>query len=154
MGWDFFSGSDSQSPRFSLHITAHQDVVHDGNFPGGPVVKSSPSNAGGVDLVPGLAAKSPHAWWSKKTKHETSNIVTNSIKTLKIGHIKKKKFKTNVVQDSPTQKPLGNSLKCVLPGTSLVAQWLRLPCPLPGACIQPLVGVLRSCILHGEFKNK
>ena len=41
-----------------------------------------------------------------------------------MGQIKKKKntFKTNVVQDSPTQKPLGNSLKYVLPGTSLVVQ--------------------------------
>ena len=32
-----------------------------GDFPGGPVVKTSPSNAGGAALIPGLGAKIPHA---------------------------------------------------------------------------------------------
>ena len=31
------------------------------DFPGGPMVKMSPSNAGGVDSIPGRAAKIPHA---------------------------------------------------------------------------------------------
>ena len=31
-----------------------------GNFPGGPVVKASPSNAGGMDLIPGQGPKIPH----------------------------------------------------------------------------------------------
>ena len=35
------------------------------DFPGGPVVKASPSNAGGVGLIPGQGAKIPHASWSK-----------------------------------------------------------------------------------------
>ena len=34
------------------------------DFPGGSVVKSSPSNAGGVDLIPGQGAKILHALWS------------------------------------------------------------------------------------------
>ena len=61
-----------------------------GDFPGGLVVKTSSSNAG--VLVLSLfeeLSKIPHALWPKKkknTKKKTqnrSNIVTNSIKTLK-----------------------------------------------------------------------
>ena len=31
------------------------------DFPGGPVVKTSPSNAGGAGSIPGRGAKIPHA---------------------------------------------------------------------------------------------
>ena len=31
------------------------------DFPGGPVVKNPPSNAGGAGLIPGQGAKIPHA---------------------------------------------------------------------------------------------
>ena len=31
-----------------------------GGFPGGPWVKTSPSNAGGMGLIPGWGAKMPH----------------------------------------------------------------------------------------------
>ena len=33
------------------------------DFPGSPVVKTSPSNAEGVGLIPGQGAKIPHALW-------------------------------------------------------------------------------------------
>ena len=33
------------------------------DFPGGPVVKTSPSNAEGVGLIPGWAPKIPHDLW-------------------------------------------------------------------------------------------
>ena len=33
------------------------------DFPGGQVVKTSPSNAGGVGLIPGQGAKILHALW-------------------------------------------------------------------------------------------
>ena len=39
-----------------------------GHFPGGPVVKTSPSNAGGVGSIPGLGANIPHASGQKKQK--------------------------------------------------------------------------------------
>ena len=42
-----------------------------GDFPSGPVVKTLPSNAGGVGLIPGWGAKIPHALWPKKSKHNT-----------------------------------------------------------------------------------
>ena len=35
------------------------------DFPGGPVVKTSPSNAGGAGSIPGWGAKIPHASWPK-----------------------------------------------------------------------------------------
>ena len=35
------------------------------NVPGGPVVKTLPSNAGGANLIPGQEAKIPHASWLK-----------------------------------------------------------------------------------------
>ena len=52
------------------------------DLPGGPVVKTSPSNAGGVGLVSSLGATIPRASQPKSKKHKNrSNIVTNSIKT-------------------------------------------------------------------------
>ena len=56
------------------------------DFPGSPVVKTSPFNEGGMGLIPGQGAKSHMPWgqkiWSK------SNIKTNS-KDFKMVHIKK-----------------------------------------------------------------
>ena len=37
------------------------------DFSGGPVVKSSPSNAEGAEMIPGWRAKIPHASVVKKT---------------------------------------------------------------------------------------
>ena len=47
------------------------------------MVKTSPSNAGGVGSIPGGGAKIPHASQPKNQsiKKTRSNIVTNSIKT-------------------------------------------------------------------------
>ena len=63
------------------------------NFPGGPVVKTSPSNVGSAGSIPGWGAKIPHALRPKyqKNPQNRSNIVTNSIKTLKMVHVKNKK---------------------------------------------------------------
>ena len=41
-----------------------KEVTH-GNFPGGPGVKTSPSNTEGVGSTPGQEAKVPHALGSK-----------------------------------------------------------------------------------------
>ena len=45
------------------------------NFPGSPVVKTSPSNAGHSDSIPGQEAKIPHALRPVKPKHETEAIL-------------------------------------------------------------------------------
>ena len=54
------------------------------------MIKTSPSNAVGAVLISGQEAKIPHALWSKN-QNIKQNIVTNSIKTLKIATSKKKK---------------------------------------------------------------
>ena len=51
-------------------------------FPGGPVVKTSPSSTGGSGSTPGWGTKIPHALRPKKPKHKIEAILlTNSIKT-------------------------------------------------------------------------
>ena len=54
---------------------------------------TSPPNAGRVGAVPGQEAKILQCLAAKKAKHKTEaiNIVRDSIKTLKMVHIKKKK---------------------------------------------------------------
>ena len=42
--------------------------LHTWDFPGGPVVKTSPSNAGGAGLIPALGPKIPRASKPKKKK--------------------------------------------------------------------------------------
>ena len=52
------------------------------DFPGGPVVKTSSSNAGGAGSIPGWVAKIPYASQPKTQQRlNRSNIVTNSVKT-------------------------------------------------------------------------
>ena len=47
----------------------------DRDFPGGPLVKTSPFNAGGSGLIPGQGAMIPHASGPKKTKHKTEAVL-------------------------------------------------------------------------------
>ena len=66
--------------------------IKTGDFPGGSGVKTSPSNALGAGLIPGRGAKIPQASSLPPKKIKTynrSNVVTISIKTLKMVHIKK-----------------------------------------------------------------
>ena len=58
-----------------------------GDFPGGPVVKTLPANAGGVDLIPGRTAKIPHAWSPKQGHTKQKQYCNKFNKDLK----KKKK---------------------------------------------------------------
>ena len=62
---------------------------HAGDFPDGSVVNILPPNVEGTGSIPGQGAKIPHALRPKN--QNISSIVTNSIKTLKMVHIKKKK---------------------------------------------------------------
>ena len=45
------------------------------DFPGGPVVKTSTSNAGGAGLIPGEGAKIAHASGLKKPKQKTEGVL-------------------------------------------------------------------------------
>ena len=49
--------------------------LHQGHFPGGPVAKTSPSNAGGMGSVPGQRAKIPHGSWPKNPRHKTEAVL-------------------------------------------------------------------------------
>ena len=49
--------------------------IKDWDFPGGPVVETSPSNASGVGLIPGRGVKIPLASRPKKPRHKTEVIL-------------------------------------------------------------------------------
>ena len=71
-----------------------------GYFSEGPVVQASSSNGGVVGLTPGWGVKITHVSWPKKSKHKNrNNIVTGSMKTLKIVHIKKKKERKKIPKE-------------------------------------------------------
>ena len=69
-----------------IHITGIEIPCRD--FSGSPVVKTLPSNAGGVGSTPGQGAEIPHASWPKiQNINSRRNIVTSSRKTFKMVHI-------------------------------------------------------------------
>ena len=55
-----------------------------GDFPGGPVVKTLSSDAGGTGPIPGWGAKIPHASWPKKQNRKQKQYC-NKLKTFKNG---------------------------------------------------------------------
>ena len=63
------------------------------DFPGGPVVKTPPSNMGGAGSIPGREVKSPHALRPKKRKRniKQKQYCNKLNKDFKIIHINKKK---------------------------------------------------------------
>ena len=63
------------------------------DFLGCPVVKTLPSNVGDARQMPRRGAKIPHVLGPKNQNTNKSNIVTNSIKTSKMVHMKKKSLK-------------------------------------------------------------
>ena len=57
------------------HIRSGLKCHTNWDFPSGPVVKTLPSSAGGVGLIPGRGTKISHALWPKKPKHKTETIL-------------------------------------------------------------------------------
>ena len=57
-------------PQYSIYkhgaSTVSNSKVSTRDFPGGPVVKTLPSSAGGAGLNPHQGTKIPHALWTKK----------------------------------------------------------------------------------------
>ena len=62
------------------------------DFSGGPVVKTSPSNAGDAGLIPDEAAKIPHASRTKNQNIKQKQHCNKFSKTFKMVHTKKKKL--------------------------------------------------------------
>ena len=56
-------------------------------------------------MIPGGGTKIPHDLWLKNQTQYKSNIVTNSIKTLKMAHRGTKKFRTRKYLLLPLQSP-------------------------------------------------
>ena len=52
-----------------------------GEFPGGPVVETSPSEAGSMGSIPDQGTKIPHTSWPRNQNIKQNNIITNSTKT-------------------------------------------------------------------------
>ena len=72
-----------------LEVAACHVIKRGGGFPGRPVGKTLPSKAGALCSTPGWETN-PCLTAKKKTKHHMK-MITDSIKTLKIVPVKKKK---------------------------------------------------------------
>ena len=68
------------------------------DFPGGPVVKTLPSNAGGAGSIPGWGAKVPHASGPKHQNIKQKKYCNKFNKDFKNGpHQKKKNLKKKYI---------------------------------------------------------
>ena len=92
------------------------------DFPGGPVVKTSPSNAGDTGSIPGQGAKIPHASWPKNQNIKQKQYCNKFNKDFKNDpHPKKKIFKnlkkrtTKKTHKSDHITPLLKDLQCSPP---------------------------------------
>ena len=64
---------DKRHVRFLLIVEYSNNTykeISSWDFPGGPVVKTSPFNAGGAGSIPGLGTKGSHDSWPKKTNQK------------------------------------------------------------------------------------
>ena len=101
------------------------------NFPGGPVVKPSPSNAGGTGLIPDWGAKIPHASGLKSQNIKQKQYCNKFSEDFKNSpHLKKSlKIKLNF------EKFLNKCFKCLKrhylgKRSTPYSLWER-DCPLP-----------------------
>ena len=69
---------------FSLQFKENME----GNFAGGPVVKTSPSNAGCSGLIPGQGAEIPYDPWPKNQNVKQRQYCNKFNKDFKMIHIK------------------------------------------------------------------
>ena len=80
----YISGKAGRVPHICLRDpTSKNKELWD--FPGGPVVKTSPSNAGGVGSIPGQGAKIPHASGPKNQNIKQKQYCNKFNKDFKIG---------------------------------------------------------------------
>ena len=56
-----------------------------GHFPGDPMIKTSPSIAGGVGLIPGRGAKIPHESWPRNKNIKQKSCCNKFSKDFKNG---------------------------------------------------------------------
>ena len=63
-----------------IFIEAGFNKNYSRDFPGGPVVKTSPSNAGGAGSIPGWGAKVPYASWTKNQNIKQKQYCNKDLK--------------------------------------------------------------------------
>jgi hypothetical protein len=85
------------STELSMPWSSYLQNGYKRNFPGAPVAKTSPSNAGGTGLIPGWGARIPHASWPKNQnmrQMQYGNKFSNDFKMIYIlKKLKKIKYK-------------------------------------------------------------
>ena len=71
--------------KFKSFCTAKETInkTKRKGLPGSPVIKTSPSNAGGAGSIPGRGAKIPHALWPKKQSSKQKQYCNRFNKDLK-----------------------------------------------------------------------
>ena len=69
MHTDVFRSEMTGSLGFALKYSARQ--LKEGDFPGGPVVKTLGFHCRGISSIPGRGTKTPHAVWPKKKKKDS-----------------------------------------------------------------------------------
>ena len=79
------------------------------DFPGGPVVKTSPSNAGGVGSIPCWGTKMPCDLWQKKQNIRQKQYCNKFNKDFKMIHIEKN-LKKKEQKMRKIKKETGSSL--------------------------------------------
>ena len=87
----------------------HRDGIdsHMRDFPGGPVVKTSPSNAGHVGSISGWGIKISHASWPKNQNIKQRQYCSKFNKDFKVAHIKKKILIFASCQEKGPPSPFG-----------------------------------------------
>ena len=83
-----------------------------GDFPRGPMVKTSPPNTGGTNSIPEQRAKIPHASWPKKQNTKQKQYCYKFNKAFK----KERKKESEVAQSCLS---LCDPTDCSLPGSSI-----------------------------------
>ena len=127
--------------NWKTRVPYHEKEM-DWDFPGGAVVKTSPSKAGGAGSIPDQGTKIPPALRPNNQTIKQSKIVTNWIKTLKMVHIKKK---SNNRWTSTRSKADYQTRGCLRITWSILKQMFQIP---------PWDSVLRGlagpgvCIFH------
>ena len=71
--------------KFKSFCTAKETInkTKRKGLPGSPVIKTSPSNAGGAGSIPGRGAKIPYALWPKKQSSKQKQYCNRFNKDLK-----------------------------------------------------------------------
>ena len=124
------------------------------DFPGGPVVKTRGPQPPGRGPVPvhGLLGTRPHSRrWAVGGVSEASSATPHRLHYRLNNPPSPVCGKTVFHETSPwCQKGWGPQLRLHAPGTSQVAEWLRICLPMQGTCVRSLVQEDPTC--HGTTK--